>query len=127
MQGQPNWKKKTPMRRTAVREAGVSRQNGAQLRPPLKPLGTLQLYRIEGHKECPQFGYHYFERVFLFLRFGQYRNGGFYCEQFSCLLWNCPGGKYHVHNNRATDWETIPPAVYESLLFLRQFRQVNLL
>jgi len=47
-------KKKTAIRRIAVRETGVSRHHGGSTKGPPKPIGPSQHYRIEGFKGGPQ-------------------------------------------------------------------------
>ena len=56
-------KKKSAIRRTAVRETGVSRHHiGVQLRAPLKPpIHHRAVYRIGGFKGGPHMGPHYAE------------------------------------------------------------------
>ena len=52
----------TTTRRIAVRETGVSWQNGGRIKVFLKPLRSSQHYRIEGLKEGSALGHHYAER-----------------------------------------------------------------
>ena len=50
------------IRRIAVRETGVCRQNGDPIESPPETPRTLQYYHIERFKGRPQLGPHYAER-----------------------------------------------------------------